>query len=363
MLPPSHWWSSGCRSWCARSRPATRTCPPRTCSRGSRPPATTATPATSRPLGTPRPAGRRRLHRRRRPVRRPHPAAGVVAGRRRLAGRPAARDRRDRPRPPRRGSPPSGATSGTAPRPASTRGIRLPRTADLRAARAGRAAAARRRTPTTLPGSRLDGSPGGALGLRLVPAAPQSSIDHVDLWADPDTGVPLRVEVYGAASRRRRSPASSATSPADAGRRSAIDFDGAVRRRDRTSTTSSTSRTPPTSTRRSLPPDELAGLPQSATSDWARSGSTARRHPADRDPAARPGGRRRCASSCGRRPGCRAGPPQGTVVSVGPLGVLLTGEDERRRLAGHRHRHRRHAAGAARDLDAGVHELAGATRR
>ncbi len=35
-----------------------------------------------------------------------------------------------------------------------------------------------------------------ALGLRLSPNAPQSSIDHVDLWADPDTGIPLRVEVY-----------------------------------------------------------------------------------------------------------------------------------------------------------------------
>ncbi len=34
-----------------------------------------------------------------------------------------------------------------------------------------------------------------APGLRLAPAASQSSIDHVDLWADPDSGVPLRVEV------------------------------------------------------------------------------------------------------------------------------------------------------------------------
>lgn len=35
-----------------------------------------------------------------------------------------------------------------------------------------------------------------ALGLRLSPHAPQSSIDHVDLWAEPGTGIPLRVEVY-----------------------------------------------------------------------------------------------------------------------------------------------------------------------
>ena len=35
-----------------------------------------------------------------------------------------------------------------------------------------------------------------APGLRVEPGAPQSSVDHVDLWADPDSGVPLRVEVY-----------------------------------------------------------------------------------------------------------------------------------------------------------------------
>ncbi|KQW53355.1 hypothetical protein ASC77_03470 [Nocardioides sp. Root1257] len=35
-----------------------------------------------------------------------------------------------------------------------------------------------------------------APGLRVEPSAPQSSIDHVDLWADPGSGVPLRVDVY-----------------------------------------------------------------------------------------------------------------------------------------------------------------------
>jgi hypothetical protein len=35
-----------------------------------------------------------------------------------------------------------------------------------------------------------------ALGLRLSPAAAQSSIDRVDIWADPETAIPLRVEVY-----------------------------------------------------------------------------------------------------------------------------------------------------------------------
>lgn len=34
-------------------------------------------------------------------------------------------------------------------------------------------------------------------GLRLTPSAPQSSIDHVDVWVDRGTGVPLEVEVVG----------------------------------------------------------------------------------------------------------------------------------------------------------------------
>ena len=37
-----------------------------------------------------------------------------------------------------------------------------------------------------------------APGLRVVPASDLSSIDHADLWLDPDSGVPLRVEVYAA---------------------------------------------------------------------------------------------------------------------------------------------------------------------
>ena len=36
-----------------------------------------------------------------------------------------------------------------------------------------------------------------APGLRLVPSDPRSSIAHIDVWADEQTGLPLRVEVYG----------------------------------------------------------------------------------------------------------------------------------------------------------------------
>jgi hypothetical protein len=46
-----------------------------------------------------------------------------------------------------------------------------------------------------LPSERVAGQ--SAPGLRLVPSDPRSTIAHVDVWADEQTGVPLRVEVYG----------------------------------------------------------------------------------------------------------------------------------------------------------------------
>lgn len=51
-----------------------------------------------------------------------------------------------------------------------------------------------------LPAERVAGV--DAPGLRLQPAAEQTSIDHVDLWADPGTGVVLRVEVTGKGATR-----------------------------------------------------------------------------------------------------------------------------------------------------------------
>ncbi|MGI3785812.1 MAG: hypothetical protein ACRYG2_34125 [Janthinobacterium lividum] len=41
-----------------------------------------------------------------------------------------------------------------------------------------------------------------AAGLSLKPADVSTTIDHVDLWADPATGVPLRVDLYGRGSTR-----------------------------------------------------------------------------------------------------------------------------------------------------------------
>ena len=74
--------------------------------------------------------------------------------------------------------------------------IRLPRTADLLPPELGRrllsdvdAGEVSRLRTRSVAGI-------AAPGLRLEPAAVQSSIGHVDVWADPDSGVPLRVEVY-----------------------------------------------------------------------------------------------------------------------------------------------------------------------
>jgi hypothetical protein len=46
-----------------------------------------------------------------------------------------------------------------------------------------------------LPVARIAGV--DAVGLRLHPSQPASSVDHVDVWADPASGLPLRVQVFG----------------------------------------------------------------------------------------------------------------------------------------------------------------------
>jgi hypothetical protein len=47
----------------------------------------------------------------------------------------------------------------------------------------------------TLPARRIAGV--DAAGLRIRPADPVSTIDHIDVWADPRSGLPLRVQVFG----------------------------------------------------------------------------------------------------------------------------------------------------------------------
>lgn len=80
--------------------------------------------------------------------------------------------------------------------------VRLPRAADLDPAGLGRRllSEARPGEVSTLP-ARLVANRSAA-GLRLRPADPGTSVERVDVWADRATGLPLRVEVYGAGGGR-----------------------------------------------------------------------------------------------------------------------------------------------------------------
>jgi len=48
---------------------------------------------------------------------------------------------------------------------------------------------------TRIGAERIAGRDG--LGLRVTPAAVASSVDHVDVWVDADSGLPLQVQLYG----------------------------------------------------------------------------------------------------------------------------------------------------------------------
>lgn len=80
--------------------------------------------------------------------------------------------------------------------------VRLPDDVDVvPAALAARLlAGARPRELTRLPARRVAGR--SAAGLRLVPSDRRSTISRVEVWADETSGLPLRVEVYGAPGAR-----------------------------------------------------------------------------------------------------------------------------------------------------------------
>jgi len=75
--------------------------------------------------------------------------------------------------------------------------VRLPRADDLLPAELGRrlAAAAQPEEVRRLGARRVAGRT--ALGLRITPRDPTTTVGRVDLWADRGTGLPLRVEVSG----------------------------------------------------------------------------------------------------------------------------------------------------------------------
>jgi hypothetical protein len=202
--------------------------------------------------------------------------------------------------------------------------VRLPRTADL----VPPAVAARLLKDvdaddlTRLPDRRVAGRV--ALGIRLVPGAPQSSVDHVDVWADRATGVPLLVEVYGDA----REPAfrsefrdfdDGAPSESDVAfevpQGADVDFDSVLDIADAANQFAPVA-----------PPGELAGLERSGEARGAvgiyGAGVTRLLAIPLRGQEAEPL-RRQLATTFGNR-----SVAQGTVVSIGPLGVLVTGECE-----------------------------------
>lgn len=80
--------------------------------------------------------------------------------------------------------------------------VRLPDASDLLPATLGRSLlqGARDTEVGRLATRRVAGI--DAPGLRLHPDDPATTVDHVDLWADPTTGLPLRVELYGRDDRR-----------------------------------------------------------------------------------------------------------------------------------------------------------------
>jgi hypothetical protein len=73
--------------------------------------------------------------------------------------------------------------------------VRLAQPSDLLPSELGRrlAAAARPEELSPLRARRVAGV--AAVGVRITPRAEETTVERVDLWADPDTGLPLRVEV------------------------------------------------------------------------------------------------------------------------------------------------------------------------
>ena len=211
--------------------------------------------------------------------------------------------------------------------------IRLPRSADLTPPELG-ARLLDDVDPaelSRLPARRVAGR--DALGLRVAPASPQSSIDHADLWVDPATGIPLAVAVHARADGQSAFTSefrefSDATPDAAHTRFTAppaaeVSFDDVLDIADAANQYA-----------RVLPPVTLAGLEKSLAADRAvgvyGAGVTQIIVIPLRDSEATP-----LREQLGSWPGSRL-VREGVVLSVGPLGVLLTGghDDDGWLLAG-----------------------------
>ena len=179
-----------------------------------------------------------------------------------------------------------------------------------------------------------------ALGLRLAPAAPQSSIDHVDIWVDPETSIPLRVEVYAVGDPTASFTSEFMTFSDERPDADVTDFHappGAdVSYDDVIDVADASNRYAPIA-----PPRRLAGLAQSSNPDLRAVGVYGRGVTQliaiplwDR--AAEP-----LREQLEKTPGVKL-IDEGDILQVGPLSVLLTRVPLRRRLADRRHRHPGH---------------------
>ena len=172
-----------------------------------------------------------------------------------------------------------------------------------------------------IPARRVAGT--SALGLRLEPPSELSSIDHANLWLDPDSGVPLRVEVYaerdGDPDFTSQFRDFSAERPPDR----LVDFDtpqGAdVEFDDVLDIADAANQYAPV-----LPPPTVAGLTKAASSDravgvYGRGMTQVIAIPLrDREADA-------LRAQLATTPTVEQSPGR-TLVSVGPLGVVLTGD-------------------------------------
>ena len=205
--------------------------------------------------------------------------------------------------------------------------IRLPRAADLVPPEVARRLLGGDdpEAVSRLPARRVAGI--SAAGLRVEGAAGRSSIGHVDLWADPATGLPLRVEVFARGSATPGFTSAFVDLSTDEPTGDEVTFRGTESTRhtfdDVLDIADAANQFAPFS-----PPDRIAGLSRSTSTDGAvgvyGDGLTQVLAIPVRDREADP-----------LREQIRGTPgavelATGSVVSVGPLGVLLSGSDGQR---------------------------------
>ena len=207
--------------------------------------------------------------------------------------------------------------------------LRTPRPDDLLPSELGRRllSEAEADEVTRLPAERIAGV--NAPGLRLNPREPQSNVDRVDIWADPGTGLPLRVAIYGEGARlpavttsfldidfERPDPEITSFSPPPGARVQFEEVPDVVAAADRFGPY--------------IPLDRLAGLDRreqteglGSVGDYGRGVTVLVAVPLPRE-FAEPLRRQLLEA-----PGVQLDNPLGTAVTVGPFSVLLTsaGED------------------------------------